>query len=636
MQYRIHVVAAFLLLLASGCSEPLDDTACTRNEDCESGYACDPDGVCVEAAKLQIDSQSLDDAFLGDAYSDMVTATGGVGDYTWSLSSEDPSETRLSWIEIVVDTGEIRNKSGEFPGETGTELGVVVTVKDQSNRGEGQEDSAVFKLDILECQDDQDCWEYGEDPGTGAWGCRKGIRECVDGEFGDQCQLNGWSTSTDHCGDGCGACDEQVADGCVEGNCACGQTGGPCPAGETCCSGSCTDLQDLNHCGACDTRCQPQNVVSASCDQGTCTYDQCDPLFYDCDANTANGCETASGLDNCSGCDDACTDQALYPNTTGHSCPAGACVYQCVSGHADCDAGQPGCETQLGSVDHCSDCDDACTGSATGGNVCIEDAGSWRCGCIDEANCDGDDMCCAGICTPHNTEHCADCDTGCSVGTGGPECVKVSDGPPPVYECQCDPSPGSTDCLGGYDFSKAECLPSTRQCFCSDEDPVCAGTPDDMCCYVGTEKHCVDLGSHGESCGICGAICGKNGVGGCDQDQSCTSGACTCSAVCPCPQDSGAPLCTIQGVCVCGSYGAGDGPCPVGQFCCATIGCCLGSCASGHCSDACIDGGNQWCGSGCCESCEPDTNCCGYECLAKGKVCCGARCCEACPDVNCE
>jgi hypothetical protein len=608
MRVHTHLLAVLALLFVSGCSEPLDDTACDRNEDCEAGYACDSGGVCVAAAELQIVSQNLIDAFTGEAYTDTVRATGGIEDYTWSLSREDPGETRLDWIEIVADTGEIRNQPGEFPVDMGSELGLVITVRDGSNRGEGQEDSAVFKLDILECRGDQDCWEYGEDQGS--WGCREGSRACVDGALGDQCVLSGWSTSTDHCGEGCGVCDEKVANSCVQGNCACGQTGGPCPAGETCCSGSCTDLKDLNHCGDCDKPCQPQNVVSASCDQGTCTYDQCDAGYYDCDTNTANGCETASGLDDCSGCNDTCTDQALYPNTTGQSCPAGVCVYQCVPDYADCNAGQPGCETALGTVQNCSDCEDDCSVSADG-HVCIDDSGAWRCGCASAADCDGDDMCCTGICKPHDTEHCADCDTGCSVGTGGPECVKVSDGPPPVYECQCDPSPGSTDCQGRFDFSQAECLPSTRQCFCSSTDPVCDGTPDDMCCYVGTEKHCVNLNSHDENCGICGAICGKNEVDECNQDQSCSSGACTCSAVCSCPQDSGATLCTIEGVCVCGSYGAGDGPCPAGQYCCAAEGCCIQTCGTlnNECSTACIGAGDIWCDWGCCDTCQTEDDC---------------------------
>jgi len=621
MNIRVYMSFALVLLLEAGCSEPLDNTACSRNEDCQTGYACDPDGFCKEAAELRITTESLGDAFIGESYSETITATGGIRDYTWSLTLDDPGETRLSWIEIVADTGEIRNKAGEFPAEMGADLKIIVTVKDMSNRGEGQEDSKTLDLAVLQCRGDQTCWEYAEDQGQ--WGCRQGIQECTDGVLSGQCALTGWSTSIEHCGDGCGACDTGKTDRCVQGNCVCGQTGGPCPAGEFCCSGDCTDKRDLNHCGECDTPCQPQNVASASCDTGTCTYDQCSAGFYDCDANTANGCETESGLDNCGGCDDACADQGLYPNTTGHSCPAGICLYLCAQGYSDCDAGSAGCETMLGTVQNCSGCGDACVDSAAGGKVCIDDGGAWRCGCTSEADCDAPDMCCTQTCTPHDTEHCEDCDTGCTIATGGPNCEPVGGG---AYECRCS---AHEDCKGGRPFSEARCSPATHKCFCQDT-LNCSGTVDSMCCIVGGSNDCVDLSSHVENCGVCGAVC--NGT------HTCSQGACSCDTTADCPTDSGAPSC-VSSQCVCPPYwdaAHGDRPCPVGQLCCAGDGCCLGSCASGQCSYGCIQGGNQWCGSGCCDSCEPDTNCCGYECLAKGKVCCGTLCCEACPDVNCE
>jgi hypothetical protein len=598
MHFCTYLLVALMLWLASGCSEPLDDTACNRNEDCAEGYACGPDGVCAEAPKLQVVPKTLVDAFIGEAYSELIRATGGIGDYTFSLSLDAPGESRLGWMEIVPGTGEIRNKAGEFPTEMGTGLGITVTVKDESNRGNGQEASYGFELDILECRGDKTCWEYGEEQGL--WGCRQGIEACVDGALSGQCVLSGWSTSTEHCGDGCGVCDVQKADRCVEGNCNCGQAGGPCPADRTCCSGACTDLDDLNHCGACDTPCQPQHVASASCNQGACTYDQCQAGYYDCDANRANGCETARGLDNCSDCGDACTDQALYPNTTGHSCPAGVCEYQCIQGYADCGAGQAGCDTILGTLENCSDCYDACDGSAAGGRICIDDGGTWRCGCASEADCDGDDMCCTQICTPHDEDYCEDCDTGCTIATGGPVCTPVGGG---AYECRCATH---DDCKGDYEFSMASCSPSTHKCFCQGS-VNCAGTVDDMCCIVNAVYECVDLAAQDDNCGMCGVVCPGS--------ETCTTGACSC-AVDGCPDPSGAPDC-VNDVCVCSWYT--PAPCPAGQHCCKRTGadqpqgCCLADC------DTTISGGNScstdcgapkvWCRSGCCDSCDPDTDC---------------------------
>ena len=598
MRIQVIMSATLALLLAGGCSEPIDDTSCNQNDDCEAGYACDSEGVCLEAADLKIVSKTLVDGLVGEAYSELIRATGGLGDYTFSLSLEDPNETRLGWIEIVPDTGELRNKAGEFPAETGTGLRMIVTVTDESNRGQGQTDSGVYELDILECRGDKTCWEYGEDQGQ--WGCRQGIETCTDGVLSGQCALSGWSTSTDHCGDGCQACDAQLADRCVEGNCACGQTGGPCPAGQTCCSGDCTDLQDLNHCGACDTPCQPQNVASASCDQGACTYDLCSTGFYDCDSNETNGCETASGLDNCSACDDACSNQTLYPNTTGHSCPDRVCLFQCTPGHADCDAGRAGCETMLGTEENCSDCADACTGSTAGGRICIDDAGNWRCGCASEADCDGDDMCCTQTCTHHDTDHCEDCNTGCSILEGGPDCVDTGGG---VYSCLCS---AHSDCRGVYEFSEARCDPAAFKCFCQGS-VNCAGTPDDMCCIVNAANECVDLAVHDENCGMCGAVCSAG--------ETCTDGACSCAGG-TCPDPSGAPDCS-GGECVCFFYG-GE-PCPPGQYCCDLTGanqpngCCMADCATtisagNSCSSDC-GAPKVWCLSGCCDSCDPDTNC---------------------------
>ena len=161
MRTWMHKLAVLALLLTYGCSEPLDETACTRNDDCEDGHACNSDGVCVSAAQLRITGKTLMDAFTGEAYSDLVTATGGIKDYTWLLSPVDSGETRLDWIEIVPDTGEIRNKPGEFPAELGSGLRITVTVRDMSNRGEGQEDSAGSVVDCHRCLGAADLAEEG-------------------------------------------------------------------------------------------------------------------------------------------------------------------------------------------------------------------------------------------------------------------------------------------------------------------------------------------------------------------------------------------------------------------------------------------------------------------------------------------
>jgi hypothetical protein len=324
--------------------------------------------------------------------------------------------------------------------------------------------------------------------------------------------------------------------------------------------------------------------------------------YYDCDGNEANGCETTSGLDDCAGCGDDCTNQTLYPNTTGQSCPAGVCEYQCTLGYDDCEAGQPGCETPLGTVQNCSGCDDACAGSADGGKLCIDDAGVWRCGCANETDCDSPDMCCDAFCTPHDEQHCEDCNTGCTVVTGGPVCVDTGGG---VWACQCNQD---SDCKGTYQFSGAYCdSGGTNECLCTGSE-MCAETVQDMCCFSGGVNSCVDLRTDADHCGICRIAC--------EAGETCTDGACSCSGTI-CPDNSGAPDCQLGSVCGCNYYG-GD-PCPPGQYCCDQTGadqpngCCMSDCSTtisggNSCSSDC-GAPKTWCQSGCCDSCDPDTNC---------------------------
>jgi hypothetical protein len=202
-------------------------------------------------------------------------------------------------------------------------------------------------------------------------------------------------------------------------------------------------------------------------------------------------------------------------------------------------------------------------------------------------------MCCTQTCTPHDTDHCEDCDTGCTIATGGPGCVEAGGG---VYECQCGTH---EDCRGDFGFSEARCSPSTHKCFCQGS-VNCAGTVDDMCCIVSAVNECVDLSAHEENCGICGAVCSAG--------ETCTDGACSCSGG-NCPTPSGAPDCQFGGVCGCNFFG-GD-PCHSGQYCCANEGCCLGECgtANNECSIACINANDIWCNWGCCTTCQSEADC---------------------------
>jgi hypothetical protein len=77
-----------------------------------------------------------------------------------------------------------------------------------------------------------------------------------------------------------------------------------CAAGQRCCNGHCTDLQnDVNNCGGCGRNCAPPPAnESAACVSGLCTYD-CLPGAVDCNGTCAF---LDSDPDNCGACGNVC------------------------------------------------------------------------------------------------------------------------------------------------------------------------------------------------------------------------------------------------------------------------------------------------------------------------------------------
>ncbi|GAF95949.1 unnamed protein product, partial [marine sediment metagenome] len=138
--------------------------------------------------------------------------------------------------------------------------------------------------------------------------------------------------------------------------------------------------------------------------------EDCNPGWGDCDGNVPNGCETQLGtVQNCSVCGDACT----YTNASG-SCNAGTCqMGACDSGWGNCNGTTAdGCETQLGTASNCSDCGDACTYAHAGGSC---NSGTCQMGACDSGwgNCNGStgDGCETQLGTVAN---CSDCGDACT------------------------------------------------------------------------------------------------------------------------------------------------------------------------------------------------------------------------------
>lgn len=160
-------------------------------------------------------------------------------------------------------------------------------------------------------------------------------------------------------------CTEVVSPSCVDAGCA-----PSCAAGYGDCDGNpsngCESALDRDplHCGSCLTRC---DVSTQLCQAGSCVASSCPAGRGECDGDLTLACEAdLTSVEHCGFCANPC----VVPNGTP-VCNAGLCeVQSCGSGFADCDgAPDNGCEATLGSVEHCSACNDACTGSG-GAPVC--------------------------------------------------------------------------------------------------------------------------------------------------------------------------------------------------------------------------------------------------------------------------
>lgn len=161
---------------------------------------------------------------------------------------------------------------------------------------------------------------------------------------------------------------------CFEGACvidACDPGYGDCDGDAS--TGCETALDSSAHCGACGMACAPANA-SAACVEGMCAVDACNPGFADCNGAPSDGCETELGTTtNCGACGDTCA--------SGSDCVGGACsTTSCPAGTSECDADPTvACEVDhAGYVNSCAAPEDL--GSAPGDLACgfLCPSASWR------------------------------------------------------------------------------------------------------------------------------------------------------------------------------------------------------------------------------------------------------------------
>lgn len=118
--------------------------------------------------------------------------------------------------------------------------------------------------------------------------------------------------------------------------------GGECADGLTRCGGACVSVAaDRANCGACGRACSSDHATSM-CLSGECAIVRCAEGYADCDGDPANGCEASlTSPEHCAVCSNTC---ASRPGAAP-SCAAGACVWSCLAGRADCDSSATnGCE----------------------------------------------------------------------------------------------------------------------------------------------------------------------------------------------------------------------------------------------------------------------------------------------------
>jgi hypothetical protein len=245
--------------------------------------------------------------------------------------------------------------------------------------------------------------------------CKLGWDDC-DGD-GASCEMP-LNTLTDcgSCGVVCGGLANAIAT-CASGVCApmqCTGNFGDCNGDPR--DGCELELNTLSDCGTCGKACA-LGGGGDDCATGVCLSTGCSAGFADCDGDPSDGCESLNAAAHCGGCGMPCDD--ALPNVLSATCNAMTCQVTCEPGFADCNGGATnGCETALGSSQHCADCGDACALD----HAVTECAGSCQfVRCADGwDDCDGN---LANGCEQslNEDEDCGSCDNDCTM-TGDPIC----------------------------------------------------------------------------------------------------------------------------------------------------------------------------------------------------------------------
>lgn len=358
--------------------------------------------------------------------------------------------------------------------------------------------------------------------------CTLPFADC-DSDASNGCETD-TNTTVSHCGS-CGVSCQSRPNArveCVSGGCAT-----TCESGFADCDGDAangceTDTRnDVSHCGACGTMCSLPGAT-AGCASGRCAVATCGAGFADCDGLAVNGCEvnTQTDVAHCGACGSAC---AARPNAVA-ACGAGACIYACAAGFADCD-GEPsnGCEVDVRTnAASCGSCGRRCD-AAGGAAVCVAGVCTLtRCD-SGRADCNGrvEDGC--EVNTQTDVMHCGVCGHGCTGAAGaaascaGGVCGYVCDG----AHGDCD-GMSANGCETNVQTTVGHCGACGRACSVAGGTGSCVGG---MCtvgrcndgygdCDGSVANGCeTNLETTEAHCGACGRGCGAG--------QGCYAGRCS-------------------------------------------------------------------------------------------------------------
>ncbi|HWA75133.1 MAG TPA: hypothetical protein VG937_22500 [Polyangiaceae bacterium] len=452
--------------------------------------------------------------------------------------------------------------------------------------------------------------------------CAAGRADCINGAV-DGCETN-TNINVLHCG-GCGkVCPTPAGTtaACVDGAC----TTSKCtdPLADCNGDGSCetNTTSDAKHCGGCGNECfMPHATVK--CAAKACVLDTCNTGYANCNTSASDGCETQLGkVENCLKCGDACS------NAHGSTqCTATGCQPTCEIGWGDCD-GKPGngCETQLNSATNCGACGATCsrahaTTSCSTGVCSITSCASGY------GDCDNEAATKSGCETQLNTmSNCGRCGTACSLpnataSCGSGACTLVS-------------------CNAGYDDCSAA-LPGCETQLGTQANCAACGN---LCQTTGahvTQNVCTGAPPSSDCSPTCAAgykSCDADPDNGCETDITTTTNCGNCMVACNLPHAASQQC--VSGACQVASCATGWANCNASQ----TDGCeravsadvancgdcnkaCSSnhgtpSCAGGACSIACATGWGN-CNNMVSDGCEHDTSSDPANCGTCGTVCSG-------------